>query len=270
MTRRWLVLMVLAMGGVASAAPGAPAGSTVRDARPAPVPPDGANLRSVPPGGDRRRMVALLEVRVEGLSDDVKESFRRQLEEQIDTKRYRFADRTFMKSAMMRSTKWTDGCVVGRCLAEIRAHAGAELVLLAALTGSGTSFGYVVTLIRTDTGRVVEQESDRCDVCTVAEVMGRATLGAVEVLNNVPDKLPDEAADQLAAMDRAVGKVKDELAARDRRDNRIGITLLAIGLAGAIAGGALYMTNDDRPSYAVATAVGGLGLATGGLVVLEF
>ena len=63
--------------------------------------------------------------------------------------------------------KWTEGCVVGACLSEVRAQTGAELVLLAALTGSGTSFGYVVTLVRTDTGRVLAQESDRCDVCTV-------------------------------------------------------------------------------------------------------
>src|SRR5262249_22190002 len=160
-------------------------------------------------------------------------NFRRQLEGLIDTKRYWLADRAYMKAAMMRSTKWTDGCLVGRCLAAIRTQSGAELVLLAALTGSGTSFRYVVTLIRTDTRRVVDQETDGCDVCTANEVMTPATLAAVDVLNKAPDKLTDEAAEQTAKVDRVVGGLKDEIAARDRHASRLGYALLAIGLVGA-------------------------------------
>ena len=49
---------------------------------------------------------------------------------------------------MANSTKWTEGCVVGACLREVETQTGADLVLLAALTGAGTSFGYVVTLVR--------------------------------------------------------------------------------------------------------------------------
>ena len=44
------------------------------------------------------------------------------------------------------------------------------------LTGSGTSFGYAVTVVRTDNGRVLAQESSRCDVCMVKEAMTEATL----------------------------------------------------------------------------------------------
>jgi hypothetical protein len=219
---------------------------------------------------DRRRTVSLLEVRVEGLSEDVKDSFRRQLEEQIDTKRYWLADREFMKSMMLRSTKWTDGCVVGRCLTAIRAQSGAELVLLAALSGSGTSFGYVVTLIRTDTGHVVDQESDRCDVCRVNEVVRGATLAAVDLLTKAPDQLSDEAAEQAAKVDRTVGAIRAELAEHDHHTTRIGIALLAVGLVGALTGGALYLVDDSRPSYAIATATGGLAMAAGGVVVLTF
>lgn len=214
--------------------------------------------------------MSLLEVRVEGLSDDVKDNFRRQLEGLIDTKRYWLADRAYMKAAMMRSTKWTDGCLVGHCLHAIRAQSGAELVLLAALTGSGTSFGYVVTLIRTDNGRVVDQESDRCDVCTVNEVMNSATLAAVDVLNKAPDKLPDEAAEQSARYEKAIGSLRGELAARERKGDRVGYVLVAIGLAAAVAGGALYAIDESRPTYAVATAAGGAAMAAGGLIVLTF
>jgi hypothetical protein len=276
-----LASALLLLGGVASAgparggstAPPSPPPPAARDDHPAAAPPPdgtGARPRPSPIGNDRRRTVNLLDVRVEGLSDDVKDNFRRQLEALIDTKRYWLADRDYMKAAMMRSTKWTDGCLVGRCLSAIRAQSGAELVLLAALTGAGTSFGYVVTLVRTDTGQVVDQESERCDVCTVNEVMSRATLAAVELLNNVPDKLPNESADQSARLDRAVGELRGEIAAHDRHAARIGYALLAVGLIGAVAGGALYAVNDSRPNYAVATATGGLAMAAGGLVVLTF
>jgi hypothetical protein len=258
-----LASALLLLGGVASAgparggstAPPSPPPPAARDDHPAAAPPPdgtGARPRPSPIGNDRRRTVNLLDVRVEGLSDDVKDNFRRQLEALIDTKRYWLADRDYMKAAMMRSTKWTDGCLVGRCLSAIRAQSGAELVLLAALTGAGTSFGYVVTLVRTDTGQVVDQESERCDVCTVNEVMSRATLAAVELLNNVPDKLPNESADQSARLDRAVGELRGEIAAHDRHAARIGYALLAVGLIG------------------VATATGGLAMAAGGLVVLTF
>ncbi|HET7500152.1 MAG TPA: hypothetical protein VFK02_04090 [Kofleriaceae bacterium] len=259
MSRAWLVAALLLLGGVARA-----------DRPAAAPPPDGPGVRNRPIGTDNRRMVGVLEVRVTGLSDEVRDSFQRQLEDLIDNKRYRLADHGYLKKAMTRSTRWTDGCLVGRCLAELHAQAGADLILLAALTGSGTNFGYVVTLIRTDTGRVVDQESDRCDVCTVSEVMSRATLAAVGLLNNAPDKLPDEAAEQTATIQRAADASRRELAAHDRHTTRIGIALLVIGLVGAAAGGAMYLLDDSHPTYSVATAAGGAAMATGGIIVLTF
>jgi hypothetical protein len=265
----WLV------AGAASASPAGRGAAGPGSAAPADRPaaaapaPDGTGVRGRPGPADRRRTVSLLDVRIEGLPEDVKDSFRHQLEEQIDTKRYWLADREYMRRLLLASTKWTDGCLVGRCLTTIRSS-GAELVLLAALSGSGTSFGYVVTLIRTDTGHVIDQESDRCDVCRVNEVIRGATLAAVDLLNKAPDQLPDEVAEQAAKVDRAISPLQGEIAERDHHANRIGITLLAIGLVGAITGGALYLVDDSRPSYALATATGGLAMATGGVVVLTF
>ena len=46
--------------------------------------------------------------------------------------------------------------------------------------------------------------------------------------------------------------------------------MLAIGLVGAVVGGALYAVDESRPSYAIATAAGGAAMATGGLIVLSF
>jgi hypothetical protein len=261
-----LASVLLLVAGAASASPGAGG----RDQPAAAPAPDGTGARSRPGPADRRRTVSLLDVRIEGLPEDVKDSFRHQLEEQIDTKRYWLADREYVRQMLQRSTKWTDGCLVGHCLGVMRTQSGAELVLLAALSGSGTSFGYVVTLIRADTGHVVDQESDRCDVCRVNEVIRGATLAAVDLLNKAPDQLPDETAEQTARVDRAVGALQGELVEHDRHANRIGIALLAVGLVGAITGGALYLLDDSRPSYALGTATGGLAMATSGVVVLTF
>ena len=261
MNRAWLISAVLVMGSVASAAP---------ESRPVPPPaPDSTGTRTRSAPADNRRIVGILEVRVEGLPDEVKESFQRDLEDQFDTKHYWLANRAYMKQRLLRSTKWTEGCVIGACLAEVRVKTGAELVLLAALTGAGTSFGYVVTLVRTDTGRVLQQDAERCEVCTVSEAIAKATLATVGLLNNVPDKLPDEAAEQGAAIDVAVGKVSRELAAHDRHTTRLGIVLTAVGVAIA-AGGAVLYELDHRSRFAAPTAIGGGALAAGGLVVLTF
>lgn len=271
----WLASVLWLVAGAASASPAGRGAAGPGSAAPAEHPaaaapaPDSAGARGRPEPADRRRTVSLLDVRIEGMPEDVKDSFRRQLEEQIDTKRYWLADREYLRRLLLASTKWTDGCLVGRCLTAIRSS-GADLVLLAALSGSGTSFGYVVTLIRTDTGHVIDQESDRCDVCRVNEVIRGATLAAVDLLNKAPDQLPDEAAEQAAKVDRAISPLQGALVERDHHANRIGIALLAIGLVGAITGGALYLVDDSRPSYALATASGGLAMATGGVVVLTF
>ncbi len=263
----WLVSVMLLVGGAASAAP-APAAPP--ESRPAAAPPpDGTGVQNRPEPTDNRRIVGVLEVRVDGVPDEVKESFQRGLEEKFNAKHYWLASRARMKQMMMRSTKWTDGCLVGQCLAEVRTQTGADLVLLAALTGSGTSFGYVVTLVRTDTGRVLRQDSQRCDVCTVNEAMDKAMRATMDLLDNVPDTLPDEAAEHGATLDLAVGKVKQELVMQERHKTRLGIAITFVGVAAAVMGAALYSL-DDKATYAAMTIAGGGALAAGGVAVLTF
>lgn len=252
---RTLVVAALAVALADQAAHAAP------EVRVAPA-PDGAPR---PAPADHRRIVGILDVRVEGVADEVKETFQRALEQQVDTRRYGLASRARMRQLMLQSTRWTEGCIVGACLTEVRAQTGAELVLLAALTGAGTSFGYVVTLVRTDTGQVLQQISERCDVCTLNEAMSSATQAAVKLVAAAPAKLPDDTAAQAAAID----KVRRSLGGHDQHTRRVGLALTAVGVAVAAGGLALYVT-QDRPSYAALTAVGGGTLAAGGLVVLAF
>jgi hypothetical protein len=229
-------------------------------------PPDGTGATHQAEPTDKRRIVDVLEVRVDGVPDEAKESFQRGLESQVDDN-YRVRSRAEMKQLMMRSTKWTEGCLVGQCLSEVRAHTGAELVLIAALTGSGTSFGYVVTLVRTDTGRVLQQESDRCDVCTVNEAIDKATRATKDLLGRVPETLPDEGA-EAAQAEATIAKARGELAQRRLHTNRVGFGLALIGVGVLVTGAGLYAF--DAKSYAAMTAAGGAAMAASGVVVLTF
>jgi hypothetical protein len=217
----------------------------------------------------KRRIVGILDVRVDGVPREIAAQFQTKLEAQLDSNTYWLAPASRMHELMGNSTKWTEGCVVGPCLAEVKVQTGAELVLLASITGSGTSFGYVVTLVRTDTGRYLAQETDRCDVCTVNEALTNATLAAVKLLTSMPDKLPDEAAEQGAAMDLATEKLERDNRHLEHHHTTLGLMLAIGGLAVAAGGAALYFT-QDHSSYGLGTAAAGGGLAIGGVAVLAF
>lgn len=235
----------------------------------APPPPDGTGVPVRPALADNRRIVGILEVRVDGVPEEAKETFQRRLEEQLDTKHYWLASRARMKQMMQRSTKWAEGCLVGPCITEARQHTGAELILLASLTGAGTSFGYVVTLVRTDNGRVWQQHSERCDVCTVNEAIDKATQATIVLLNELPDKLPEEREDHPESVALAVEPLKQQLATRERRSRRLGIALTTVGLAGVL-GGVVMSALDADASYPLAIGVGGGALAASGVAVLTF
>jgi hypothetical protein len=235
----------------------------VAAARPEPPPPT-----PEPPPGDPRRIVAVLDVAVTGVPADVKEQFQASLDAQVE-RRFWIAPRSWVHERMLASTRWTEGCVVGACLAELRAQTRAELVLLVAINGAGTSFGSVVTVVRTDTGEVVAQELERCDVCTVNEALATATLATIHLLNNVPDRLPDEKAERLAAIDAAARPLRQRVAAHRSARKSVGIALGVTGAIVAALGLALYYV-DNHAGYAAAITGTGAGVATSGVVVLAF
>lgn len=215
----------------------------------------------------RKRIVGILDVR--GPTPQSAAAFATDLEKQITAKEYWVASRTKMRERLHNSTEWADGCVAGPCLSEVRVQTQAELVLLATLTGSGTTFGYVVTLVRTDTGAVFSQASGRCDVCTQQEAQTAATLKVIELLNNIPDELPDAAAEAGAATDVAVGRLERDLEKARTTPRRIGVGLTVVGLVAAGVGTVMYVANG-RSSSMLATATAGAGMLASGVVVLTF
>jgi hypothetical protein len=234
-----------------------------KEPEPPPPPPSSPQ----PPPSGNQRIVGVLDVRVEGVPPEIAAQFQSALEAQVDTKHFWLAPRSRMHEMMTNSTKWTEGCVIGNCLSEVKRQTNADLVLLAALTGSGTSFGYVVTLVRTDTGLVLAQESERCDVCTVSEALANATLATVKILNAVPDQLPDERANQAAKLAAVQATADKQLAEAKHHPHAVATGLLLTGLAVAAGGAGLYFVQKDA---GIATAAAGGGLLLGGVLALTF
>lgn len=223
---------------------------------------------------ERRRIVGILDVR--GPTSEVTTGFEKNLESQIDTKQYWLVPRARLRERMENSTKWTEGCLTGPCLSEIKVQSGADIVLLAALTGSGTSFGFVVTLLRTDTGAVLSQEGERCEVCTLDEAMNQAILAVIRQLVAVPDELPQGDEATRAALASATtaradtSKAEQSLADHKHAKKTRGLALLVTGLVAAAAGTAAYLLVDSEPPAALGAAGAGVGLAIGGVVLLTF
>ena len=233
----------------------------------APAPPPAEEApKPFPSGTDHRRIIAVLDIRIDGAPSEVGQQFQRDLEAQVDNEHYFLAPRVRVHDRMTNSTKWTEGCVIGGCLREVKTQTGADVVLLAALTGSGTSFGWVVTLVGTNKGVVIAQESERCDVCTVSEALNAATLATIKLLNSIPDVLDGEA--------KPVGPppeklFDDKLAVIDHKHKVLGTSLTIAGLAIAAAGAAVYFADHHARSGLAIAGVGG-GALIGGVFTLAF
>jgi hypothetical protein len=248
---------------VALAAATAFAGPKPKKDPPKPAPPAEPPAKPFPSGTDHRRIVGVLDVRVDGAPAEVGAQFQRDLEAQVDNEHYFLASRMRVHDRMTNSTKWTEGCVIGNCLREVKTQTGADIVLLAALNGSGTSFGWVITLVGTNTGAVISQESARCDVCTVSEALNAATAATIKLLGNIPEVLEGEAKPVAPPMERSMP------VGMHHSQNVIGVTLAISGAAVALAGAAFYFSqNHDKNGLAIAGAGG--GLLVGGVITLAF
>ena len=242
-------------------------------AAPAPPPPPPEPPPEPPPKpGDKRRIIAVLDVHVgEGVAPEIEKQFQKDLDAKLDSKQYWLAPRWRVRDLMASSTKWVDGCLLGTCLHEVKAQTGAEIVLLASLTGGGTSFASVITLVRTDNGHALAQEVERCDVCTVQEQLNASIATAVKLLKALPEKLPDESADHKAALEAVRMPLEDKVRTLEASQHHrgTGMVMTVGGVVAAAAGTALYFAKSHA-AYGAATAAGGGALAAGGVVVLSF
>src|SRR5690349_7146258 len=104
------LLLLLALVGVAYAKP---------------KPEKQEPAKSEPPGpGDKRRIIGILDVTVDGVPPDVAAKFQSKLEEQLDSREYWLAPQARMHELLSNSTKWSEGCIVGPCLMEVKVQTG--------------------------------------------------------------------------------------------------------------------------------------------------
>jgi hypothetical protein len=204
---------------------------------------------------DRRKIVGVLEVRVDGVSTTAAEKFETGIEDGLSSTEYWVATRKRMREILAGSS-WSEGCVVGPCLAEVKRQTNADLIVDAYFEGTGSSYRFVVTLIETGAGSVVAQVADHCDVCTLTEALDTAaldTIGLVNGANDTPIKAPPHTP---ATIDHP-----------GRRGSRRASLLLFAGAA--LAGGtAAYFFHADKRDLGYAGAGAAVGLGVGGFAAL--
>jgi hypothetical protein len=211
----------------------------------------------------KRKIVGILDVRVEGVSPTAAERFESGIEEGLGSTEYWVATRKRMRE-ILAGSGWSEGCDFGPCLAEVKKQTGADLIVDAYFQGAGSSYRFVVTLVDTATGTVTAQVADHCDVCTLTEALDSAALATIGLEHGAEGQVPVAAAHEPSA----VIDHTDAHAGRSMRRT----ALLLIG-AGAILGGtAAYFlhTGDDKLGYAAGGAAGGLGVAGIAVVALSF
>jgi hypothetical protein len=214
-----------------------------------------------------RRLIGILDIRVEGMPRTAAKDLETELESTASPVRERFwiGSRDRMREMLAGSTTWTEGCLLGPCMTEVRMQTHADLVLTVFLQGLGTTYRHVITLIRTDTGGVVDQRTDTCVACAQSEAITKATSAILEMVGNTPDLDKTGPIDPARMQRELVTPLRESLASARRRTRITGGVLLAAAVVGAGVG--FYLYSSDRGG-ATPVLAASAGLAASGAVVL--
>jgi hypothetical protein len=224
--------------------------------------PASAQTAAVAPDPAAKKIVGILEVRVDGVSPTVAERFETSIEEGLSSAEMWIATRKRLRE-MLAGTSWSEGCVFGPCLAEVKRQTGADMVVVAYFQGRGSSYRFVVSLVDTESGRVREQTAERCEVCTLSEALDAAALATIGLVHGAAP-----AGTRPPPRPRRVPPVA-------HRDDRRVVRRAALLLAGAglLAGGVgvyFLRKDDDDIGYAALGAAGSLTAAGAVVFGLSF
>jgi hypothetical protein len=206
------------------------------------------------------KIVGLLDVRADGVDKVVGERFAEAVEEGLaGSAEFTPATRERMLE-MLANTAWSPACLIGPCLAEVRAQTGAEYVVTAGVTGTGQSYRLTISLIETGGGTLVGQVTETCPACTVEDVASSAMLSTIELINGVSMIPPRD--DPPIPADRG----------RDHARTLRRTAVLFLGAALLAAGSGLYFLEKDRDdmSYPLLGAAGGLAVSGSVMLGLSF
>lgn len=207
------------------------------------------------------KIVGLLDVRADGVDTVVGERFAEAIEEGLaGSAEYTPATRERMLE-MLANTAWSPACLIGPCLAEVRAQTGAEYVVTAGVTGTGQSYRLTISLIETGGGTLVGQVTETCPACTVEDVASSAMLSTIELINGVSVVAPTDGPALISA-----NRGRDH--ARTLRRTAV----LFLGAALLTAASGVYFLEKDRDdmSYPLLGAAGGLAVSGAVMLGLSF
>jgi hypothetical protein len=212
------------------------------------------------------QIVGLLDVRGDGVSNVVLATFSEAVEEGLaGADDFQPASKVRMHE-MLAASSWSSGCIVGPCLAEVRAQTDAGYVVIAGVTGSGESYRFTVTLIETGKGQVVDQRSESCPACTVEDLSSAATLATIELINSVDVTAVTD--DSARAAENVV--LRGRVHRHARLVRRAGVLVLGLGLLTA-AGAAYFVHKDDLDvGYPLLGATAGLAVSGAVMLGLSF
>lgn len=211
--------------------------------------------------GDDPDAIGVLEVETYGVSEAAAGKFEESVEETLADVGRR-VERSAAVKKMLADSEYVTGCTFGPCMKEVERATKLSRVLVARIQGEGQTYSVVVSLVDTSTGYLVAQVAQSCPVCTVDEAISTATLAVVELVNARDPEMEAPAA-RTVHVDRPAPAGGEGAA---RRVRRTGWVLLAVGVAGAAAGGWLW-SEDHKPGGGAALGAGG-GLALAGVTAL--
>jgi hypothetical protein len=212
-----------------------------------------------------RPIVGILDIRVEGLPASAAGEFERQLEElsrDAGKGELWVASRARMEEILSGSSQWMGkGCLLGPCMQVVREQTHAELVMTVFLQGLGMTYRYVITVIRTDTGDVVDQRTEGCGACTQDEAISKATLAAIDALTAAPARLAAAGRDRHQLASREVAPLERRLGKARRRTRATALVLTGLAAIGGGLGGYWLSRDRDDLGRPALGAAGGLAAA---------
>ena len=208
-----------------------------------------------------KNAVGILSIETTGVSKTVASQFELEVEESLKGSDLRIIDRETMRSRL-EDTDYVEGCTFGPCLSVLRAATGVPLVLVARIDRVGTNYTFVITLVDSQTGMFTSQVAQPCEVCTIEEAIGTATLATLALINGTGGAEVSEFSSSAASttdLDRKSKPLK-------RSIMRTGLIFLG---AGVVAGGlGAYYWKQDRDTPALVGVAGSAAFITSGATMM--
>lgn len=113
--------------------------------------------------------LAILELRFSNVPPGLTKQIRQRARSVLEENDYKVKRQDGIR-ARLRSAGLPPGCSMGPCLSRVGQALEVDQVLVGELSGEGTSYDIILTLLETGGGTPLAQVSDRCDVCNFTEV----------------------------------------------------------------------------------------------------